>query len=439
MSADYSTFFEKNSPMAFWNRKKKTNIEEERSISLTGLGFNTLSSFSNTMALRLSVVYGAVNMISNSVAVLPMNIVEVGMDSKRKIKHPLYQVLNGKPDIKMNHFQFMKMMVESLFLRGNAYAYIVRDEQLNVKNLIYLDANNVTPVIQDDGSVKYLVNGLPELVEAINMIHILQHPNELYQGQSTITYATNALKIASDTEKHAENFFKSGANLSGVLKASAPLTNEQKTQIRDSWVNAFDSSNNRVNIAVLPQGIDYQSISVSAQDAELLETRKYNTVELCRFFNISPIKLFDYSNTSYSTLEQVQLSYLSETILPIAQMFEDEFNLKLFKPSQVGSKQVDFDFDVLLQTDKDSEVKYYRELLVNGIVSLNEVRSKLGFEPIEGGENHVIQLSYASLADVLSGKYVKNQNDTLDNKVKSKDSDLDNSNENNNDKNTEKK
>ena len=124
--------------MAFWNRKKKTNIEEERSISLTGLGFNTLSSFSNTMALRLSVVYGAVNMISNSVAVLPMNIVEVGMDSKRKIKHPLYQVLNGKPDVKMNHFQFMKMMVESLFLRGNAYAYIVRDEQLNVKNLIYL-------------------------------------------------------------------------------------------------------------------------------------------------------------------------------------------------------------------------------------------------------------------------------------------------------------
>ena len=72
-------------------------------------------------------------------------------------------------------------------------------------------------------------------------------------------------------------------------------------------------------------------------------------------------------------------------------------------------------------------------------MSLNEVRSKLGFEPIEGGENHVIQLSYASLADVLSGKYVKNQNDTLDNKVKSKDSDLDNSNENNNDKNTEKK
>ena len=93
MSADYSTFFEKNSPMAFWNRKKKTNIEEERSISLTGLGFNTLSSFSNTMALRLSVVYGAVNMISNSVAVLPMNIVEVGMDSKRKIKHPLYHYL----------------------------------------------------------------------------------------------------------------------------------------------------------------------------------------------------------------------------------------------------------------------------------------------------------------------------------------------------------
>ena len=392
---------------------------EERGISLTGLGFNGIgSTIGREQSLRLSAVYAATNMISNSVALLPINIVEVDLDKKRKIKHPLYSVLNGKPDSKLTHFEFFKMMIESLILKGNAYAYIVRDEQLNVTQLRYIDKDYVQPMLQKDGTVKYIVSGIPAAVDAINMIDLAMHRDEMFCGLSIIKYACNALRSAADAEKHSENFFKSGANLSGVLKAQATLTKEQKEQIRDSWVNAFDSNGDRVSVAVLPAGLDYQPISISPEDSQLLDTRKFNVTEIARFFNISPIKLFDYSSTSYSTLEQVQLSYLSDTIMPYIQLIQDEFNLKLFKPSQVGSKQVDFDFSVILATDKDSEVKYYRELLVNGILSYNEVRAKLGFEPMEGGDKHILQMSYASLDDILAGKLIKNQSDNLDNKVK---------------------
>lgn len=403
----------------FSKRKKAKPIEEERGYSsLTGLGFNGISSFKNEQALRLSTVYAAVTMISNSLAVLPMNVVKYSEGGRKVVYTPLWKLLNGKPDVKLNHFNFIKLMVESLHLKGNAYAIVVRDENLEVKMLRYVDADYVTPMVLPDGSVKYLVAGMQQAVDAVDMIHLVQHPDESFRGQSTLKYACNALKLASDTERHAENFFKSGANLSGVLKSAAPLTNEQKKQIRDSWVNSFDSSNNRVSIAVLPQGVDYQAISVNAEDAELLESRKYNSTVICRFFNISPVKLFDYSNTSYSSLEQVQLSYMSDTVMPIAQMFLDEFNLKLFKPSQVGKYKVEFDFTTLLQTDKDSEVKYYRELLVNGILSYNEVRGKLGYEPMQDGDRHIIQLSYAGLDDVLAGKYVKDEQN--DNKVDTK-------------------
>ena len=105
-------------------------------------------------------------------------------------------------------------------------------------------------------------------------------------------------------------------------------------------------------VAILPQGLDFQSISISPEDSQLLDVRKYNVVEIARFFNISPVKLFDYTNVSYSTLEQTSMSYLQDTILPITQMMEDEFNLKLFKPSEVGKKGVDFDYSVVVATDK---------------------------------------------------------------------------------------
>lgn len=414
--------------LSFGKKKKKPVAEEERGYSsLTGLGFNAISSYKNEKAMRLSAVYGAVNMISNSLALLPMKVVKYSEGDRKVVYNSLWKLLNTKPDVKLNHFNFIKMMAESFYLKGNAYAIIVRDDNLEVTMLRYVDADYVTPIVLPDGSVKYLVSGMPKAVEAVDMIHIVQHPDESFRGQSTIKYASDALKLAGDTEKHAENFFKSGANLSGVLKSAAPLTNEQKKQIRDSWVNSFDSSNNRVSIAVLPQGVDYQAISVNAEDAELLESRKYNSTVICRFFNISPVKLFDYSNTSYSSLEQVQLSYMSDTIMPVAQMFLDEFNLKLFKPSQVGKYRVEFDYASLLQTDKDSEVKYYRELLVNGILSYNEVRGKLGYEPMEDGDRHIIQLSYAGLDDVLAGKYVKDEQN--DNKVDTINANVDDNNE----------
>ena len=232
-----------------------------------------------------------------------------------------------------------------------------------------------------------------------------------------------ALHGTYNAEKHSSDFFRSGAGLMGVLKASAPLTNDQKRQVAESWKMSIANTAGG-GVAILPQGLDFQSISISPEDSQLLESRKYNVVEIARFFNISPVKLFDYSNVSYSTLEQTSLSYLQDTILPFTQLMEDEFNLKLFKPSEVGKLMVDFDYSVLVQTDKNTEAEYYTKLLTNGVVTVNDVRSRLGFEPSEelGSDKHWMQISYATIENIASGAYIKqtdqSQGQKVDNKVK---------------------
>lgn len=396
-----------------FRRSKDKVVEqpaEERSLfGSIGLGYNSISTYQTTQSMRLSAVYAATNMISNSCALLPMKIVRYNGDKKEEIKHPLYDVLNLHPDSKHNHFNWMKLLIESVILRGNGYAYIVRDEKLNVKSLELLNPDYVTPMLQDDGSVKYLVAGMGTAVDSINMIHLFQHVDQTFNGISTIKFADMALRATYDAEEHSDNFFKSGAGLMGVLKASAPLTDAQKRQIAESWERSITHTKGG-GVAILPQGLDFQSISISPEDSQLLEARQYNVVEIARFFNISPVKLFDYSHVSYSTLEQVALSYIQDTILPFTQLMEDEFNKKLFKPSQVGNLGVDFDFSVLIQTDKKSEAEYYRTLITNGVISINEARSKLGLTPIDDEEYdaHFLQLSYGTVKNINDGLYIKN-------------------------------
>ena len=407
------------------NRPQKeviNNTPEERSLAVA-LGFNGVSSFVTTQSMRLSAVYAATNMISNSVALLPMKIITEEGGRKKEIKHPLDKVLNLKPNSKYNHFNFFKLLIESAILKGNGYALIIRDENLNVVSLELLDPDFVTPMVTPNGEVKYLVNGLSEAVDAINMIHIYMHLDNTYRGISTIKYADMVLRGAHAAETHSENFFKSGAGLMGVLKSNAPMTNEQKRQAAESWRMSITNTQGG-GVAILPQGLDFQAIAISPEDSQLLETRKYNVVEIARFFNISPVKLFDYSNVSYSTLEQTSLAYLQDTILPYTQLMEDEFNLKLFKPSEVGRFKVDFDYTVMVQTDKKTEAEYYTKLLTNGVVTINDVRSKLGFEPSqeEGSDKHWMQISYATITNIASGAYIKQTEQTqgqqVDNKVK---------------------
>ena len=408
-------------------RKKEeivpVNIEERKGL---GLIFNAISSYGNSTAMKLSAVYCAVNQISNSVAMLPINIVKYEGFDKKIVKTNLSDLLNLKPDGNHTKFIFLKQLVEAVILRGNGYAYIKRDEQLNVVGLQYINPDFVTPLPQPNGSMKYLVAGMASAVDAVNMIHLYMHCDEQGNGISLISYAVNTLSSNASAEKQAQNYFSNGGSLNGILQASATLTKEQKGQIKDSWNQAF-TGEGKSGVAILPQGLEYKPISVNPADQQLLESREFGIIEIARWFCIPPSKLMQWSDVSYNALEYSQLVFLADTVQPYVEMIVNEFNTKLFKPSQIGKLAVEFDFTRLLITDNASKVKYYGDMVKNGLMSPNEARQQLGLEKIPaelGGDDYYMQLSYSTLKNIASGAMIKGQQQTqvqaVDNQAKQK-------------------
>lgn len=415
----------------FLKRKQaptETHTEEQRSIlGDLGLAYNSISSYAGKKAMNLATAYACTNILSNSVALLPIKVVKYEGGKMVEVEHPLTRILNLIPNNRYNKFNFFKLLIESLILNGNGYAYIQRDDRLNVVALRLLDPEYVQPMPQEDGSVKYIVAGMDSAVDSINMIHLFQHCDEMYNGIPLLRYAMKTLESAWDTETQANRFYRSGAGLLGVLKASAPLTDAQKQQIAMSWEKSINKTTGG-GVAILPQGLDFQSISVDPESAQLLESRNYDVIQICRFFNVSPLKVFDYSHMSYSSLEQVSLSYLQDSVLPYTQLIEDEFNKKLFKPSEVGNMYINFDYATLMTADKKTEAEYYRTLITNGLCTINEAREKLGYTPLDGDEYNqsFMQLSYGTVKNINDGLYIKqNPQDAtgetkVDNKVTTK-------------------
>ena len=166
-------------------------------------------------------------------------------------------------------------------------------------------------------------------------------------------------------------------------------------------------------------------MQISPEDASLIDNREFNITEIARFLNISPIKLFQLKEVSYSSMESTQLYFLSDTIAPYCSMIEEEFNRKLVKPSEVGKIGVFFNFTSALSTNRQAEGEYYRMMLTNGIMTINEIRGRIGLPKIEdkAGDTHFVQISYGTAEDIAEGKYIKQnsqsqEQDKTDNKVK---------------------
>lgn len=387
------------------NRKQKKISEiEERRVGYGGIGallFGGGGSYSQDKAMLLSTVYRCVNLIADSVAQLPFEPYKVDSKGYKKKyqKHPSYHVLNCEPNQRMTRYTFIKLLISSMLLRGNGYAYIVRDEKGDVKELIYLPSEYVTivPPQYIYQPVKYTVTGFDFEVESKDMIHLLNYSYDGVTGISTLAFARQTLELSANSEEHARNFFAGGCNVGGILTVQSSLNARQKEDIKNSWNKAFNAKSGGTSggIAVLEGNMDFKSLAINSRDAQLLETRQFNVTDICRFFNVSPVMAFDLSHSSYSTVEATNISFLSTTLQPILSKIELEFKRKLF--SDHSNIDVKFDVAEILRTDKQSQSEYYQKMILNGVMSVNEVRKELNLIPVEGGDTNFIAANLLSL------------------------------------------
>ena len=148
----------------------------------------------------------------------------------------------------------------------------------------------------------------------------------------------------------------------------------------------------------------FQPVTISPIDAQLLETRAFNVIDVCRFFGVSPVKAFDLSKSSYSTVEATQLAFLTDTLSPLLEKIELEFERKLYKPSEKESIDVRFDTSVLLRADKASLASYYNTLFQIGVITINEIRRELDLPAIEDGNHSFVQVNTVTLKNAVKEK-----------------------------------
>lgn len=397
--------------MNIFKRKKKEQIApEQREFQYNslfangGLRFGTLANTNNLPSMTLSGVYSAVELISNSIAQLPIHITK-DIDGGTEIvyDHPIECVFyNGL----VSKFTLFKQMIKDMYINGNGYAYIQRDGSGLPVSLQYLESKDVSPqYFKETGELYYLVSGHKKLNKVLpkDIIHIFKTSLDGIQGKGLMYYAFRTLDIAHATDNAASEFFSNGCNINGIISVKTTLTDKQKEDIRQNWQQTH-SGKGSGGIAVLPGNMDYTQTGSNASDAQMLESRLYNVEEIARFFNVSPTLLGDLSKSSYNTLEQSQMEFLIHCLQPIICMFETELNRKLFTGDR--KFKVDLDETYLIRADKNTMSNYLGNLVKSGIISINEARRILGFNVKEGCDDLIIPFT-----DVNANKINGDNND----------------------------
>lgn len=341
-------------------------------------------------ATSLSAFFAARELISNSIAQLPL---EVKFDNEIDKSHKLNQLFKHNL---ISKFNLMKEMIQDVIDWGDAVCYIDRAEDGTPIDLVYCPRGTYSIEYNENTrKLKYKINFIQRFVEPKDVIHLFKNnQSNGVQGRSLVGYANSILELAKSTDKAAKNYYSSGCAITGALTIKGSRR-DSKEKARQAFSDVH-SGNNSSGLVILDDDMDYKPLSSNANESQMLETRLFNVTEIARFFNISPVLLGDLSKSSYNTIEACQIEFVTHTLMPYISMIECEFNRKLISPSEEGFS-INLDETYLLKGDKNSTAQYYSILVEKGIMSRNEVRLALGLPEIDGLDEIIIP--YTNIAN----------------------------------------
>jgi HK97 family phage portal protein len=311
----------------FHSRDKPKNYLSSSFYSFFFGGTSSGKPVNETTAMQMTAVYSCVRILSEAVAGLPLNVYRYNDSGgkERALKHPLYRLLHDEPNPEMTSFAFRETLMSHLLLWGNAYAQVIRNGRGEVIALYPLMPDKMTVDRDQSGRLFYLYQRGAEDAKAVgNDRRVYLPPSDVLHipglgfdgliGYSPIAMAKNAIGLAMATEEYGAKFFANGAAPSGVLEHPGTIKDPQR--VRDSWNAAYQGSSNAHKIAVLEEGMKYTPIGISPEQAQFLETRKFQINEIARIFRVPPHMLADLEKSSFSNIEQQSLEFVKYTLDP---------------------------------------------------------------------------------------------------------------------------
>ena len=364
-------------------------------------------------AMQTTAVYACVRILAEAVASLPLHVYEYQDDGGKKLvhDHPLYYLLHDEPNPEMTSFVFRETLMSHLLIWGNAYAQIIRDGAGRVLGLYPLLPDKMDVQRDDRGNIYYVYSRNSDenptfkeygniKLKAEDVLHIPGLGFDGLIGYSPIAMAKNAVGMTLACEEYGASFFANGANPGGVLEHPGVLKDPSK--VRESWNSVYRGVNNAHKIAVLEEGMKYQQIGIPPEEAQFLETRKFQINEIARLYRIPPHMVGDLDKSSFSNIEQQSLEFVKYTLDPWVIRWEQSLQRSLLLPGEKGKYFIKLNVDGLLRGDYQSRMNGYAVGRQNGWFSANDIREMENMNPIpdeQGGNLYLINGAMTKLED----------------------------------------
>ncbi|HHD5194095.1 TPA: phage portal protein [Streptococcus pyogenes] len=399
-------------------RDKPTNSYEGSDFSYL-FGRTTSGKNVNEMtALQTTAVYACVRILAEAIASLPIHVYKHTDEGKEQdVNHQLYYLLHDEPNPDMTSFVFRETLMSHLLIWGNAYAQIIRDGRGQVLALYPLLPDRVSVKRDDKGELYYVYQRSEEdnpnfkdkgniILKKSEVLHVPGLGFDGLIGYSPIAMAKNAVGMTLATEEYGASFFANGANPGGVLEHPGILKDPSK--VRESWNQVYQGTNNSHKVAVLEEGMSYKTIGIPPNEAQFLETRKFQINEIARLYRIPPHMVGDLEKSSFSNIEQQSLEFVKYTLDPWVVRFEQAFQKALLLPDEKKTYFIKFNVDGLLRGDYQSRMNGYAIGRQNGWLSTNDIRRLEDMNPLskeEGGDLYLVNGNMTKLED--AGGFIK--------------------------------
>ena len=407
----------------FHSRDKPSNATNGSGYRFLLGGSTSGKAVTERSAMQMTAVYSCVRILAEAIAGLPLHLYTYKGDGgkEKAIGHPLYLLLHDEPNPEMSSFVFRETLMTHLLLWGNAYAQIIRNGKGEVVALYPLMPNRMTVDRDSSGQLfySYQMNNTdaPTMqtgtvtLKPSDVLHIPGLGFDGLVGYSPIAMAKNAIGLAIATEEYGAKFFANGATPGGLLEY--PGTVKDPDRVRDSWNKGFSGSQNAGKVAILEEGMKYTPISIAPEQAQFLETRKFQINEIARIFRVPPHMIGDLEKSSFSNIEQQSLEFVKYTLDPWVVRWEQSLSRALFTPDEKKRYFFKFNVEGLLRGDYQSRMNGYATARQNGWMSANDIRELENLDRIpaeDGGDLYLINgnmlplVHAGAFADIDSGK-----------------------------------
>ena len=352
-----------------------------------------------------------VRVLLEAIAQLSLHVYQYTNNRKGRVpRHPLYFLLHDQPNTEMTSFVFRETLMAHLLIYGNAYAQIIRNGRGDVIGLYPLMPDKVRVDRDDRGRLIYRYSRYDEhnpnfkqqgeiILPMEQVLHIPGLGFDGLVGYSPIAMAKNALGLAVACDEYGSSFFANGAAPSAVLEHPGVIKNPER--VREAWQRAYGSSNAH-KTAILEEGMKYTPISIPNNEAQFLETRKFQIEEIARLYRVPLHMIGDLDHATFSNIEHLSLEFVKYTLDPWLVRWEQGLQKALLSDSEKGRYFIKFNVEGLLRGDYASRMQGYATARQNGWMSANDIRELEDMNAIPeelGGDLYLCNGSFTKLQD----------------------------------------